>query len=534
MFSRGNGLEGQDISHLVPFVRGLPKLSKLLKNPKHPKHPKGLDMAVRGELIISKDRWKDITHVGANARNVVAGVMHSKTPHPSIAYLIDFVAYELLKPIDPEEDMGHPQQQLALIDSYGFTVVHHGTMHPPLTTDKLSSFLLKRRAESPYEIDGIVVAHANAVDKNKNKNENKNPDNVFAFKTMLTHEQIEVTVVRVEWNVSKDGLIKPIVHYNPVKIAGATLQKATGFNGSFIERHKIGPGSKIVIIRSGDVIPKIERVVSPSTSGKPSFPDDLKYEWNETHVDLVLVHGDEDHHDVVLKRMEHLVATLEIPNVGPGTLHKVYEGGIDTIAKLIHVTADEIERIDGFQSTSATKIAEGIRKAVAEATWIKWMVASNSFGRGFGERKMSPVLEAFPDLVQGKGKHIQRIPTIDQLKTVDGIGKTSAKQFLDNLPGFFAFMREIDVTVRHDDDVIVKKSSQWSGTTVVFTGFRNKDWEREIEEGGGKIASTVSSKTDLVVAADVDDKGSKVTRARELGVRIVGKDEFDDLLKNVK
>jgi len=92
----------------------------------------------------------------------------------------------------------------------------------------------------------------------------KNPKYSFAFKTILTHEEAEVIVSHVEWNISKDGFLKPTVYFNPIHIGGVKIQKATGFNASFIQSNTIGPGSHIVIIRSGDVIPYIVRTLSPS------------------------------------------------------------------------------------------------------------------------------------------------------------------------------------------------------------------------------------------------------------------------------
>lgn len=526
MYSRGNGFEGQDISHLLPFVRGLASVKPV---------PGVHTLEVRGELVISKANWtamNKVKHVGANARNVVAGVMHSKVPDPIVASKIDFVAYEILDDGTLSQSLGRQLDSLVYL---GFDVVHHRVMDPPLTTDALSSFLLQRREESPYEIDGVVVAHGGnkgVQDIRGPRSVGKNPDDVFAYKTMLTHREVVVEVVDVEWNLSKDGLVKPIVHFTPVAIAGATLQKATGFNAAFIERHAIGPGSKVVVIRSGDVIPKIHRVVAPSASGKPSLPTDTAgtYEWNETRVDLRLVskEGQREPDEVVLKRMEHLVTTLDIANVGPGVLKKLHAAGIDTLAKLVHVTSAEIERVDGFQKTSALKIAQGIKQAVEDATWLKWMVASNAFGRGFGERKLAPVLEAFPDAVVRN----KRVPSPSELESVPGFGKTTARQFVDHLPRFWAFMDEIRVSVNQNPNPSTARGeSEWANKTVVFTGFRNKDWEKRIEAGGGKIATAVSSKTSLVVAIDpADGASSKVARAKELGVRVIGKDAFGKIV----
>jgi NAD-dependent DNA ligase len=89
-------------------------------------------------------------------------------------------------------------------------------------------------------------------------------------------------------NTSKHGLIKPIVHFPTVNIGGVKIQRATGFNAAYIEENKLGPGSRIVIIRSGDVIPYIVRILSLSSNGIGALPDNIDYEWTDTHIDIIV------------------------------------------------------------------------------------------------------------------------------------------------------------------------------------------------------------------------------------------------------
>ena len=175
MYSRGDGHEGQDISHLIPYIKGIPSESTI--------------QAIRGELIISKSSWEDLKHKGANPRNSVAGVMHSKTPDKELANAIEFVAYEQL---DPRIKIS---EGLANLKKAGFIVVHHEEKKiSSLSMESLSSILIKRRKDSPYEVDGIVVFH----DDEHNQVTGKNPSYAFGFKSILTHEEAEVIVKQVE------------------------------------------------------------------------------------------------------------------------------------------------------------------------------------------------------------------------------------------------------------------------------------------------------------------------------------------------
>jgi NAD-dependent DNA ligase len=506
MYSRGNGNVGQDISHLLPFVKGIPQ------NP-----PAGI--AVRGELIISKKNWERIKNVGANARNVVAGALHRKQADPKVAFFIDFVAYELLSPRTMKLS-----EQLLYLREHGFLVVHFTTQnHTDLTVESLSKVLLDRRNTSPYECDGIVIVQ----DSIHKVLKGKNPTYGFAYKSILTHDEAEVVVTHIEWNISKDGYIKPTVVFPPVVLSGATLQKVTAFNASFVEKNVLGPGAKITIIRSGDVIPYIVRVSSPAASGKPSMPD-MSYEWTDSHVDI-RVQGDSK--DQQVRVLEHFAATLDLPNVATGTLKKLVQHGFDTIPKLLTITVDDLLKIDGFQKTSATNVWKGIQKA-RQASCTELMAATNTFGRGLGKKKLDVIVKAFPNIVH------EKTPTKEELCNVPGIGDATASSFLDGLPRFFEMMKNMKLQCTPASPAPPNTMSNSTDTRrpvvdlhVVFTGFRNAVWEKAIEDAGGKVHSSVSKNVNVVVAADPNDKSSKLTKARDLGITIMSQVSFQTLYR---
>ena len=147
--------------------------------------------------------------------------------------------------------------------------------------------------------------------------------------------------------------------FNPVYINNVKIQKATGFNGAFIEKNKIGPGSKVVIIRSGDVIPHIVEVLTPSSNGEPSMPD-ISYKWNDTHVDII-VEKDIENKQMKLRQMEHFVKTLDIQHIGPGILKKLFDEGIDTVNKLFKLTKKDLLLIEGIKEKSAEKIYNSLK-----------------------------------------------------------------------------------------------------------------------------------------------------------------------------
>ena len=500
MYSRGDGFQGQDISHIIPFIQGVPSHNKSL--------------AVRGELIISKENWKAKGR-GANARNAVAGVMHSKHPDKALASIVEFVPYEQLAP-------------RAKIDlkGAGFSPVWHRVVKTSdLTMENLSKLLMARRAESPYDIDGIVIFH----EAEHNQVAGKNPSYAFAFKSILTHEEAEVIVTEVVWNSSKDGYLKPLVYFPPVTLAGASIQKATGFNAQFIETNKIGPGSRLIIIRSGDVIPHIHKILSAAASGGPSLPDQSKtpWEWNATHVDAVLKNVSAAA-EVIVKRMEYFAAKLEMKGVGEGIVKRMYDGGIDSIPKMLKVTEADLVKLDGFQAKSAAKVVKEIREAVARADCLTFMHASNLFGRTIGSTKLKIIVSAFPKILEGAAGQ----PTEAQVAGIAGIGPITARQFVEALPQFFAFMDEIGIPclkeptstklpVPGPGPSAPPPGKSLVGVSVVFTGVRDKDLEGQIEARGGKVSTAVSGKTSVVVAKNPNELTGKVKAAKDLGIPVV-------------
>jgi len=528
LYSRGDGVFGQNVSHLLDKIGGILPVEKLRGKPGFT-----MPLAIRGELIISRKNWDKIKDLGANARNVVAGAMHASSPNPRIASSIDFVAYELLEP------RMTPLEGMKLLESLGFMTVYYETIeNKNMTMDKLSEVLVSRRKNSPYEVDGIVAVH----NKEHKRLRDRNPRHAFAFKSLLTHDEAEVVVSKVEWNVSKDAYIKPLVHFPPVVIEGAKIAKATGFNAAFIEQNKIGPGSRIIVIRSGAVIPHILRVVSASSNGKPAFPD-IPYKWTDTHVDIVVDQKDGEAEDpaIMKKRMEYFVKTLDIKNVGPGTIEKLFESGANTIPKLVALKKEDIMKIDGFQSTSAENIVKGLA-GVKEARCADLMAASGMFGRGIGAKKLAPVLAAFPSIVEPAGK----LPSYEELRGIQGMGEVSAKSILEGIPSFRKFLKDIGhsciptTTTRKPSPAaagpsapaprtpppVASAATSLAGVTAVFTGFRNKEWENTITDAGGKVSTSVSKNTTVVVAVDVNEDSGKLKKARELGVAIMSKDAF--------
>lgn len=504
IYTRGNGTEGQDISHLRNYIT-FPNVTET-------------KFAIRGELIISRSNWEKIKDSGSNARNVVAGAIHSKILNKTILGHIEFLAYDIMFPEMKIEDTFNYFTKNNIKCAY-YKLFEETDIN--LLT--LSSQLELRRRESNYDVDGIVI-YNNKQHKLVN---GKNPKYAFAFKSILTHEQAEVIVTDVEWNVSMHKYMKPIIKFNEVVISGVKIQKATGFNGKFINDNIIGPGSRIIIIRSGDVIPHVLKVLSVSSNGKPKMPEN-NYRWTDTQIDIIL---DEDgkNKDQDIKSYTYFMSKLDVGLVKESTIKKLYENGFDTLEKILKITVDELVSLEGFQLKSATKIVENFEK-IKDSDCDILLDASNILGRGFALKKIKLVSEKYP---LNKKAEILKL-TVDDLLKIDGIGNVNAKQFVENIKKFYEFLDKIGYKcnkenikedIKDENKVEILKDKKF-----IFTGFRNKDWEKIIIDSGGKVVTSISKTVDYLIVKNKKDKSSKIDKANELGIKILDMEEFEKMI----
>ena len=529
LFTRGDGEVGQNISHLIPFINGLPAMV--------PKAPKG-GLLVRGELIMTRAAFEEYGK-GANARNTVSGLVNAKVPDLDLARNVSFVAYQLLK------TEKNPSIGLAMLTKMNFQVVMHRVLgKDALTFDALSAALMDRRVESIFEIDGLVVAH----DEPHAETAGKNPDSAFAFKHLLTADTAEVTVTKVVWSLSKDGLIKPVVEFEPVRLTGVTIRRATGFNAAYIRDGRIGPGARLLIKRSGDVIPYIMQVLTPVA--EPSMPATYKYAWTGNK-DIKVI-GASAEMDV--KQLKNFFEKLDIKGLRHATVQKLFDGGITTVRAFMELKQSALETIQGF-ANKWPLIAQA-HADIKAASCLELMNASNAFGMGFGERKLKAIVAGIPSVLNAAANP----PTVDELVAIDGIAPLTAGKFIEGLAAFRQFLKDsglhcaaplkktqvardrarsaspspspLPITSRSKSPANTVKSASLTGQVVVFTGFRNKEWSSRIEELGGKVGSSVTKSTTILVAKEIggDKETAKFASARAKGIRVMDAAGFQKLL----
>lgn len=521
MYTRGDGLYGQDITHLIKYVLPENVMNNIPNN-----------VAIRGELIIPKDDFNKISKDYKNARNATAGLVNAKHYSAQVANITNFVGYSVI----------HPQMKISdgmkHLLKWKIPTVNHKLIKS-INFDILEEILIERRRDSEYEIDGIVV-----IDNSKKyKTLPGNPQWGFAYKQVLEDQVVIATVLNVSWTVSMYGYLKPRIEIDPVDINGVTIKYATAFNAKYIFDNKIGKGSTIKLVRSGDVIPYILEVLTPSISGDPDMPN-IDYKWNDTGVDILVedIHGSA-YNNIKIKQIVHFFNKIDVKHMGEGIVTILVKNGYDTIMKILQADETEIAKLDRLGKTVVTKIYKNIHLSFKNITLSQLMGSSPQFGRGFGERKIKLVTnncyiyDYLANILMNGQKMTtsQKDELREKILEVDGYDEISADGFLDGFSNFIDFWREINTFTNLEHLLTINglnnndgntRGNTFANTKIVFTGFRNKNLQKYIEENGGVVSTGVSNKTSLVIYND--ESGAKYKKAIDLGIDVISLADFLD------
>ena len=354
--------------------------------------PKTKNVVLRGELVIKEKVFQEKYGTKfSNSRNFVAGLINRKTlsaVEQEMMKDIDFVSYELIRFKLEKEKIGHSDSSIKISEQFEkikkLCKIHDDSQDDSqddansqdyshddantqddndtncklvknmvnidfdkLTNEFLSEKLVQFRNSYEYNIDGIICC-----DDKSYARQNKNPDHAFAFKMVLSDQEVEAKVLDVLWTVSKDGLLKPRVQFEPVTIGGVVINYATGFNAKFIKDNNIGLGAIVRLIRSGDVIPYIKEVIVSANT--PIMPIE-EYVWNSTNVDIVAVNK-ETNVDVKIKNIAKFFKDLNVEGLGPAYIEKIVKTYnpakniyYDSVSKILSMSVDDLKLVENFK-----------------------------------------------------------------------------------------------------------------------------------------------------------------------------------------
>jgi DNA ligase (NAD+) len=460
-----------------------------------------------GEVMMSKKTFLEkYSAEFANPRNLVAGLLNSKEPSDFLkdTSYIKYGANSAHKFSTKVEILNE------LNNNQTIKVPFHVCKISDLSEVLLIS--LFKEYSIDYEIDGLIIEVNDLNLQNQLGRETSSNNPVFAraFKHASFEQSAETEIIGISWNISKQGYLKPTLHINPVKLDGVTVSNVTGNNARFVKDMGIGVGAKVVVKRSGMVIPIIADVIETVEFQMPNVEN---IDWNENGVELVTLTETDDQK---LKKNISFFEILEADNVSEGVITQLWDAGYKTIKDILSLTTSDLEKIDRFGKRKAKIVFDSIQKSVTNVSLSKLQHATGIF-KGLGSKKLT-LLEDFVTK-----------PTVDEVMSIEGFAEISAKSYVDSYDEFFNFVKDLPITIAEKVEV-VKTGNDLDGKQFVFTGFRRKDLEEVIVSKGGVIGGSVSKNTTHLVMKSKGSGSSKETKAISLGVTILTVEELEKLL----
>ena len=512
--TRGDGYEGADITrHYIKF-----KETGFITQGK-----------IRGEIIVPK---KDIEafldgverETGKrykNARNAVAGQINSKVATNSFYKYVRFVTYQLQDIDEDEKDVVTFEDSLNKLKQCGFLVANiHGVMSGMnITEDWLINCVKKVKEKDEYECDGIILS-MNTLDEDHIGTETNslNPKDARKFKIGATNLEATTVVSKIEWNPSKDYGLIPVAILRPVSLNGVTVSRATLNNYEWMVSKQVGVGAEVVVKRCGEVIPNIIQVLKPSNNY--DLPEHIEEASYKKGVDLCL----DEHYrgnlfnswyiECIAKKILYFCTTLGVEQAGYANVLNIILSADKlprdySLEDFISETKGRFEAVIG---ANGTKLYESLHSILSDVDEAKFFAAIDVFGPLIAERRLEKIIQHFGKLLVNP----------DDLLNIDGFGDMVVAAYKEGLPKLQHWVTLC--TISFKDTVKFKskekESNNLANLNVVFTGFRDEILEDLILKNGGKVSSSVSAKTNLVLAKDVNADSSKLKKARQLGVKI--------------
>jgi DNA ligase (NAD+) len=535
--TRGDGNVGEDVTLNVRTVRSIP-LS--IAKDKLKKAAIPADFEVRGEMLmplaafrkLNEERERQGLATFANPRNFTAGTVRQLEPSITAQRRMDFFAYMLLK--DGQTFFDRQSKTMDALELAGFKVNPNRKLARNL--DEVWKFIQSweaKRESLPYEIDGIVIK----VDRTAWQRElgftGKAPRWAIAYKYAARGGVTQIEDILVQ--VGRTGKLTPVAALKPIPIGGTTVSRATLHNLDEIERLGVKIGDWVEVERGGDVIPKVVKVVEDKEHPRGHKQFEMPAHCPVCGGNVVRTQGEADHRCVNANCPAKLQGTIlhfasrhvmDIDGLGEVLVNQLNERGlVKNVADLYKLTKDDLLQLERMGEKSAENVLAEIEASK------KLPLERVIYGLGIrfvGERTAQFLAEHFGSLdaiMKASAK---------ELEEVNEVGPRIAESIVE----FFADehnrklvsdLRKAGLTFSGQKK---QKGTKLAGKTFVLTGtlvrHTRDEAKKMIEDAGGRVSGSVSKKTDYVVAGS--DAGSKLDKARELGVNVIGEDELERLV----
>ncbi|GBF21482.1 MULTISPECIES: NAD-dependent DNA ligase LigA [Arenibacter] len=532
--TRGDGFQGDDVTSNIKTIRSVPLQ---LKGDYPPKFD------IRGEIVLpfegfakmNQERIENGEDPYMNPRNTASGSLKLQDSALVAERPLDCLLYSI---VGVNLKLESQSQMLEKARDWGFKVPKAAKLCK--TTEEVLEFIDhwdKHRHELPYETDGVVIKVNSIQHQEELGYTSKSPRWAMAYK--FKAEQVSTVLNEITYQVGRTGAITPVANLEPVLLAGTTVKRASLHNADQIEKLDIREGDTVFVEKGGEIIPKI---VGVDFTKRPIHSQPTQYidHCPECNSPLERTEGDAKHYcpneygcpPQITGRIQHYISrkAMDIEGLGGETVELLFkEGLIENYADLYLLTKEQLIPLERM----AEKSAENLVKGVAESVKIPFERVLFALGIRFvGETVAKKLARAYKNIDS------LMVATVEELMTVDEIGQRIAESVVSffrngiNLE-IISRLRQYGVQFEVSADKLENQTDLLKGQTFVVSGvFENlsrDELKKLIEDNGGKVGSSISSKTSYLVAGDKMGP-SKRTKAESLGVPIISETDFLNML----
>lgn len=529
--TRGDGVTGEDITTNIKTIKSVPL--RLTED---------IDIEVRGEIYMSKksfleanrEKVKNGEKKFANPRNAAAGSIRQLDSKVAAKRNLDFMAYFIPNP----EDYGIKTQKesLEFLRKLGFVTNYKLNGYAKNVKDITNYIysLSEKRDNLPFEIDGVVLKVDNLEDEKRLGFTSRVPRWGIAYK--FPAKEVLTTLKEIKFTVGRTGKITPNAIFSPVHVSGSLVSKATLHNSDYCIDKDVRVGDTISIRKAGDVIPEVVEVKLDRRK-EDSVP--FKMIENCPMCNSVLVRKDANHYckneHCPSRKIESLIHfssrdAMYIEGFGESIVEDFYNLGylknIDDFYTLDKYK-DELMLLEGFGEKSISKLLESASNSKKNS------LERLLFGLGirYVGKKTAKILSKYYKTMDNLIK-----ADFDELKSINDIGDVIAKSIVDYFSdekniNLINRLKDLNLNMRYLGEEVNTSNENINGKTFVITGTLSRprdEIKEEIEGLGGNVTGSVTKKTDYVIAGE--KAGSKLTKANELGIRVLTEEEYNNML----
>ena len=525
--TRGDGFVGENVTENLRTVRSIPvSIDSTLPM-----------LEVRGEvymprsvfLKLVKEQEDNDEQPFKNPRNAAAGSLRQKNPKIAAKRKLDIFVFNVQQ-VEGKELTAH-KQSLDYLKELGFKTVPDYRLVS--TADEIIARIGEigeNRFDLPYDIDGVVIKVDDFRQREMLGATAKVPKWAVAYK--FPPEEKNTKLLDIELNVGRTGAVTPVAIFEPVFLAGTQVSRATLHNQDLIIEKNINIGDIIKVRKAGDIIPEVLGAVEKKSDGAFTLPDECpvcKTKLIRSEEEAAVRCPNVECPAQIFRSIVHFASkgAMNIDGLGPQIVRVLLDKGLITsVADLYHITEEKLLELDNFKEKSAHNLVTAIEKS-----------KSNSLDRlifGLGIRGIG---QASAKLLCAKFGGIDSImrATAAEIAEIEGFGDIMADSVYsafheEHMLSLIQRLKDCGVNTDYEK---VQQDDRFEGKTFVLTGtlptLKRNEAKELIEKFGGKASGSVSKKTDYVLAGE--EAGSKLTKAEQLGIKIITEEEFMEMIK---